>query len=171
MLQNPSDLRFLTKIILFAISLFYFQLVNALPEDSQQPLHIVADSSQFNYKTGESLYEGNVKVDQGTTHLAAERLTTHNNNQHKIEEAIAYGFKQPAIYTTTPKMGDPVLQAKATTIKFYPLKSTVILEGNVTVAQGENSFNGPIIIYNIKDQFVTAPASLGGRATIMIKPT
>lgn len=142
----------------------------ALSADSVQALHITADSSSFNYKLGNSSYEGNVKVDQGTTHLNSDKLTTHNNAQHKIEEAIAYGITHLAEYITIPKDGDEQLHAKAKTIKFYPAKSLVILEGNVIVTQGKNSFNGPIIYYNTKDQTIDAPASKSGRATIVIEP-
>jgi lipopolysaccharide export system protein LptA len=145
-------------------------LAIALPDDIKEMMHINAAASQFNYKTGESIYEGNVKIDQGTTHITADRVITHNNKQHKIEEAIAYGLTQPAVYITIPKMNDELLKATADIIKFYPAQSKVIFENNVIVHQGENSFNGPVIIYNINDQLVSAPPSIGGRATIMIKP-
>ena len=145
-------------------------LSQALPTDTQQTIHIVADSSLFDYKTGVNTYEGNVKVDQGSTHLLADRVTTKNDANHKVEEAVAYGNKKNAEYSTIPKEGDLVFKARSKVIKFYPQKSKVILEGNVVVTQGENSFNGPIIIYNMKDQTVDAPASKSGRSTIVIEP-
>lgn len=149
---------------------FCTQTAMALEEDSQKPIYIMANGSQFNYKTGVNSYEGDVKIDQGTQHVSADRVVTTNNEKHKIETAIAYGLKQPAVYSTIPKIGDPVFEAKADIIKFYPTKSIIILEGSVIVTQGENSFHGPVIIYNTKDQIVTAPASNNGRATIVIKP-
>ncbi len=142
----------------------------SLQEDQEKPFNIVADSSTFNYKTGIDIYEGNVKVDQGTSHLIADRLVTQKNKQHKMIEAIATGVKKLAEYSTVPKIGDPMLNAKAKIIKFYPPTAIVILEQNVVVTQKENSFHGPRIIYNIKDQVVTAPASKEGRATIIIEP-
>jgi lipopolysaccharide export system protein LptA len=144
----------------------------ALPDDNMQTMHIISDSSTFNYKTGANIYEGNVKIDQGSTHLTADRVTTANDDKHKMKEAIAYGLNNKlAEYTTLPKPGDPLLHAKAKTIKFYPPTSLVVLEGNVIVTQGKNSFEGPIIIYNMKDQVVTAPASKTGRATVVIEPS
>ncbi len=156
---------------LIAIILLLFPSLGfALVGDDHQTIHIVADSSTFNYKTGNNLYEGNVKVDQGTTHLTADRLTTSNNDKHKIQEAIAYGIHQLADYSTTPKQGDKPVHAKAKVIRFFPIKSLVQLEGDVIVTQGDNSFHGPFIIYNMKDQIVTAPASETGRTTIVIEP-
>jgi lipopolysaccharide export system protein LptA len=141
----------------------------ALPEDSKQPMNIVSDSTLFNYKTGQDIYEGNVKVDQGTSHLTADRLITQKNNQHKIISAIAYGIKTVAIYTTIPKQGDLVMHAEAKKISFYPPTSTVVFENDVTVTQGENNFHGQHIIYNMQDQIVAAPASKNGRSTIVIE--
>jgi len=142
----------------------------ALPEDSEKTIHIVADASEFNYKTGVDTYEGNVRIDQGTTHLRADRLVTQKNEHHKIVSAIAYGVQRRAKYSTIPKEGDLVLNAEAKVIKYFPVTATIILEDDVRVTQGENSFNGPHIIYNMKDQTVSAPASKNGRATIIIEP-
>lgn len=158
------------RALLNIIFLFISTLTFALSEDRERPFHIVADSSIFNYKTGIDTYEGNVKVDQGTSHLTADHLVTQKNKQHKMTSAIATGIKKLAEYTTVPKAGDPTLNAKARVIKFYPPASIVILEQDVVITQKENSFHGPLIIYNMKDQVVTAPASQHGRATIVIGP-
>ena len=151
--------------------LFFCVPAFALPADSEKTMSIVALSSLFNYKTGTNTYEGDVKIDQGSTHLTADRVVTQNNDHHKIDTATAYGIQKLAEYITLPKDGDLPFHAKAKVIKFFPATSIVILEGDVVVTQGENSFQGPLIIYNMKDQVVTAPASKLGRATIVIEPT
>lgn len=157
-------------LILALITLLFSRVIFALPNDNELPMYIVSDSSLFNYKTGVDTYEGNVKVDQGTTHLIADRLVTEKNEHHKIVSAIAYGIQNIAEFITLPTKGDKLLNAKAKVIKFYPSTSIVVLEDNVIVTQGENSFHGPVIIYNMKDQIVAAPASKSGRATIVIEP-
>lgn len=156
----------------FLIALFLAigsSLAIALATDTEQSLHIVADTYLFDYKTGIHTYEGNVKVDQGSSHLTADRAVTKSNSQNKMEEAIAYGVKHLAEYSTIPKEGDQLFRAKAKVIKYYPSKAEIVLEGDVIVTQGKNSFNGPVIIYNIKDQTVAAPASKSGRGTIVIE--
>lgn len=160
----------LKPILLIILFLLAPTFAFALQDDQDKPFNIIADSSIFNYKTGVDTYEGNVKVDQGTSHLTADRLVTQKNKQHKMISAIATGIHKLAEYSTVPKLGDPILVAKARTIKFYPPTATVVLEQDVLVTQKENSFHGPLIIYNIKDQVVTAPASKEGRATITIEP-
>jgi lipopolysaccharide transport protein LptA len=159
----------ISQVIVIALALSG-TVSHALPTDETQKMNIIANSSLLNYKNGANVYEGDVKIDQGATHLTADRVTTQNNDKHKMEEAIAFGTKKLARYWTIPKDGDLEFNAFAKVIKFYPIKSTVILEGDVVVTQGNNSFHGPLIIYNIKDQTVSAPASNKGRATIIIEP-
>lgn len=163
-------LRALNKPLFFLVGILLLANVSfALPADSLKKINITAASSIFNYKIGTNTYEGDVKIDQGSTHLTADRVVTQNNERHKIVKAIAYGIKRPAEYTTLPKDGDALLHAKAKVIQFFPLTSTVVLEGDVVVTQAENSFQGPLIIYNMKDQVITAPASKLGRATLVIE--
>lgn len=155
-----------------AFYIFTFTCLNtyALPTDKQQKVHIVADSTNYNYKTGVNVFEGHVKVDQGTTHITAQKLVTKNNSQHKIQEAIAYGLDGLAHYWTLAKIGEPNIHAKAKIIKFYPQQSNVTLERNVIVTQGENHFHGEIILYNREDQTITVPASPSGRAVLVYNP-
>lgn len=150
--------------LLFALPAF------ALQEDSNKKIYIVADSTNYNYKTGDTVYEGHVKVDQGTTHITSDRLTTKLNPQHKIKEAIAYGQQNLAHYWTLPKIGEPEMHANAKIIKFYPNESNITLEQEVVVTQGENSFQGQLILYNRNDQTVLVPASNNGRAIMVYNP-
>jgi lipopolysaccharide export system protein LptA len=161
----------MSRIILSILLLCASFAAIAMPEDNSKSMHIRADSTLLNYKSGFNSYEGNVKVTQGETHLDADRVTTQNNDRHKIAEAIAYGTKNLAHYWTVPRKGDPEFHAEARVIKFYPIKSTVVLEGDVAVHQGENSFHGPIIVYNMKDETIQVPPSDKGPATIVIQPT
>lgn len=151
-------------LLVYLISSYTYALAN----DSEQPMKIVADATLFNYKSGIDTYEGNVKVDQGTTHLTADKLITERNDHHKIVSVVAYGKQRLAELTTLPSIGAELLHAKARIIKFYPSTSMLILENNVAVIQGENNFYGSMIVYNMKDQMVAAPASKNGRATIII---
>lgn len=155
-----------TGLIILLISTPLF----ALDSDRTARLNIVADSGTYNFKTGIDIYEGHVKVDQGSTHITAEKLITKKNSQHKIREATAYGVKELAHFWTRPKLDDPEMHAHATTIKFYPLEMNVSLEHDVHVRQGENSFQGELIHYNSKDQIITLPASANGHAELIYNP-
>jgi lipopolysaccharide export system protein LptA len=164
-------MRQLPDVILFLVVCLVPLAAFALPDDTQKSMHIIANSTLINYKSGFNTYEGDVKVNQGETHLTAERVTTQSNSHHKMEETIAYGTQPLAHYWTLPQKGDKLFHARAKIIKYYPMKSTIILQGDVVVTQGDNSFHGPEIIYNIKDQTVLSPATQKGRSTIIIEPT
>lgn len=142
----------------------------ALPEDIKEKVFIKSDTWTYNYKTGTSQFDGNVKVDQGTTHVTADRLITNNNDKHQIREAIAYGLVDLAHYWTLPKIGDIEIHAKAKIIKFYPTTANVTLQDDVIVTQGQNSFQGQLIHYNMNDQTIAVPASKNGRAVLVYNP-
>jgi len=142
----------------------------ALPSDSTEMVHIASDSAIYNYKTGVDQYEGHVKVDQGTTHIRADRLVTKKNNEHKIAEAIAYGKQKPAHFWTLPKENEPQIHARAKQIKFYPITSNAVLEYQVNVLQGLNSFTGEKVLYNNAEQTITIPHATNGRADIVYNP-
>lgn len=142
----------------------------ALPEDRRAKLHITADTSIYNYKSGENYFEGHVMVDQGTTHVTADRLTTKSDTGHRIQEAVAYGVGDLAHFWTTPKNGEAVINAKAKVIKFYPLTSNTTLQGDVEVMQGQNNFHGQLIHYNMNDQTIIVPETKSGRAVLVYNP-
>lgn len=169
----PMSSLFSLRILANILCLLVFTLagkIYALPTDKMEKVYIVADSGVYNYKTGVNVFEGHVKVDQGSTHITADRLVTKSNKNHQIEEAIAYGILEPAHYWTLPKADDPEIHANAALIKFYPIVSNVTLEENVVITQGENSFQGQLIHYNMNEQTITVPASKNGRAVLVYNP-
>ena len=156
--------------ILSALLLAMTTACFALPNDNKEMLHIISDTSNYNYKTSTNEFTGHVVIDQGTTHVTADRVITKSDAQHKIKEAIAYGIHQPAHYWTLPKPGDPEMHAYATVIKFYPIESNVALEQNVTLKQGENSFQGQLIHYNSYDQTIIVPHLKKSQAVLVYNP-
>ncbi len=169
MFQVPNYKEILL-ILISTIIIMCLKPVFALDTDSKEKVNIVADSVIYNYKSGIDVYEGHIRVDQGTTHITADRLVTKKNDRHIIQEATAYGLLNLAQYWTVPKLGEPELHARAKIIKFYPVESNISLEQNAHVVQGENSFQGEFIHYNSKDQTITVPASKNGRAVIVYNP-
>ena len=151
-------------------TLMYAACSFALDTDSKEKLHIIADSGTYNFKTGIDVYEGHVQVNQGTTHIIADKLITKKNKQHKIQEATAYGEQTLAHYWTLPKLGEPEMHAHAKIIKFYPLESNATLEHDVHIEQGENKFQGELIHYNNNEQTITVPPTANGRAVLVYNP-
>lgn len=145
-------------------------LATGLPADRKQKVYIVSDSCVYNYKSGTSIFNGNVQVDQGSTHLTSDKLITKSNDKNKIQEAIAYGIDKVAHYRTLPKLEDNEIHALARVIKYYPLTANISLQQDVKVTQGNDSFQGEIIHYNMNDETITVPASKNGRAVLIYDP-
>lgn len=161
---------FFSKFICILLTLTFSSVVFCLPQDKKEVLHIVADSTIYNYKTGINIFEGHVKVDQGTTHITADKLTTKSNLRHDIQEIIAIGIQNQAHYWTTYHAGEADIHAQANTIKFYPIDSNIVLEQNVIMTQAANSFKGQMILYNLTTQTITVPAAAKGRAVLVYYP-
>ncbi|HLB42999.1 MAG TPA: lipopolysaccharide transport periplasmic protein LptA [Gammaproteobacteria bacterium] len=170
-LPARTALMFLYAIKIHLLLFIFSHHAFALQIDHPSVVHIIADSSIYNYKSGVNLFEGNVKIDQGTTHIRADKVVTKNNQQHKMQEAIAYGIKQLAHYWTLPKPNELEIHAKAKIIKFYPIESNVVLEKNVILTQGENSFHGELILYNKNDQTIIVPAANNSQAILVYNPS
>lgn len=160
-------LALLVAIIVTGMSI---RVALSLGSDSKQVMHIEADSSTFDYKTGLNIFEGNVKVTQGSTHLAADKLTTKRDKRHQITEAIAYGIKHRAKYWTQLQTGKKPIVAEANVMRYYPQKGKMTLQQDVDVIQGKNSFQGELVIYNVNNQTVHVPASNNARSVLVYHP-
>jgi lipopolysaccharide export system protein LptA len=158
--------KLILSIFVAAVSLNVY----SLPQDMKEKLRINADSTIYNYKNGVNFFEGHVQIDQGTTHVTADKLTTKLDNKHHIQEAVAYGVQELAHFWTVPKLGDPAINAHAKVIKFYPQTANATLLGDVVVTQGGNNFHGQLIHYNMNDQTIIVPATKNGRAVLVYNP-
>ena len=121
----------------------------ALQNDVHEKLHIHADTSFIDLKTGIYTYQGNVVSTQGSTVLTGDRITTKTDNQKRLLEIIA--TQKPgtlAHYHTIPNPLDADLDAKAERIYYYPQEHQVILMGQAMVTQGANVYTGPLLRYN-----------------------
>lgn len=143
----------------------------ALSSDREQLLKVSADSADLNQSTHQGVYEGHVEIDQGTTHLRAEKAITEANEKNKLIKAIALGNdkKQAHIWTLMEK-NKPLLHAYADKIYYYPERNIVELIGSARIIQGENTFSAPKITYNTLEQHVVTEKKGHTRTTIIIHP-
>ncbi len=144
-----------------------------LPSDNEKPMQIAADSAEMNRETGAAAYQNNVEIDQGTTHIRGDKLTTHNNSHNKLEKAVVEGSaKELAHYRTLTELNKPELKADAMKITFYTIKRYVILEGQAQITQGKDLIQGERLEYDLTKRQLKAPEQpkSHGRTTIIIEP-
>lgn len=151
----------LTKQVIINLSVavaasLLWQGLWALPSDAQAKMYISAQTAQVDKLTGNSVYLTDVKIDRGTTHVTADKLTVQSVNG-KAVLLTAYGNpKQLAHYQTQTDINKPVLDAYALVIKYYPPQHVVELIGNAHVTQGHNQIDGPHLQYDLIKKILVA---------------
>jgi lipopolysaccharide export system protein LptA len=142
----------------------------ALSTDRDQPAHFTADKFQTNQKTGITIFTGHVQMDQGSTHLNADKVTVYNGEHGRINKAVAIGL--PAHYTTMPddeKKNRP-MNAFGKTIEYYPQERKAVILGDGLVIQGPNRLNGEHIIYEMEKQLVTSLPTGPIQSVLVLQP-
>lgn len=153
---------------------FFTTSIDALPEDSLAKLYITAQSANINRQTGIGVYEGDVSVTRGSTHLTAAKLTTYTDKQDKMIKAVAEGTAENrAIYTTLLQTDKPILIAKAEVITYLPPTHYIIMDGNAEVSQGKDFIQSPHLEYDLIKQILLTKNDTNmkkNRTTIVIQP-
>lgn len=143
-------------------------LAFALPEDRNQPIQLEASRGQIDQKTGVSVYEGNVVITQGSMRLTADTVTIYvkDNNFQKME---ATG--NPTHLNYKPTADKPELQGASKRVEYDVVGAKVIMSGGARLTQGQDSFIGDRVEYDLKDDVVRARgAGDNGRIQFTIQP-
>lgn len=170
-LQNNSTKRLKLILSLVTALICVANTAQAMPEDRDKQLELSADTADLNQQTHRGEFLGNVQLDQGTTHLTANKAITEGSAQNKLVAAVAIGDAQSqAHYWTQTAVDKPLLHAYADTIRYYPDKHLIELVGNARVEQGKNSFIAPKITYDTLKQHVLSSNDGNTRTTIILHP-
>ncbi len=145
----------------------------ALDSDQQQQLLISSDTADLNSQTGIGIYTGNVTIDQGTTHVRGDKVTSYSENNKISQVVVEGGKKQQARYESTIDPNKPPLIATADIIKYFPDKNYAILLGHAYVQQGTNSIAGEHLEYDVTNKIlksIATPSDKALRTRIVIDP-
>jgi lipopolysaccharide export system protein LptA len=143
----------------------------ALPEDRMKIVHVQANTADINQQTHEGIYDGDVALDQGSTHVRAAHARTVGNDKNKLILAVITGNKTAQAHCWTQIQSDkPPLHAFADTIKYYPERHLIELIGHARVEQGRHSFSAPFIRYDTLAQHVISKPHGSERTTILFYP-
>lgn len=86
-----------------------------LPTDSQQELNLSSESADFDLKKGVAIYQGNVKLTQGSLRIESDELVVHRNDE-AIERVIATG--SPAVFEQQPELDQAPVVAYGKRIEY-----------------------------------------------------
>lgn len=169
--MKPKIPLFFYALFCILATFFMTPTLQALPDDKNQPLHIIADKVTVNYAEGVTHLEGNVKITQGSTLLMGNEVTIYTNKSQQLIKLIAYGnAQQPASYKTLPLLKDTSFQATANTITYMSDEKLAIFSGDAHASDGTNQFAGPEFKYWTEKQEVMTEKIANQHSSIIIYP-
>lgn len=143
---------------------------HALEDDRNQPIRISADSATRDERTGETRYEGNVMLSQGSLQISADQVTV----QHTTEEASAIvATGNPATLTQIPAPEQAPVNAEAGRIEYWRDQDKITLTENARIEQNGATVTGVRIDYLVTEQQVQASGEEGEgqRVEVVIPPS
>ena len=120
--------------------------VSALSTDKDEPAVISADDVEFDFSTGVRIYRGNVKLDQGTMKLRADKLVVEYKDD-VLQKATAYG--EPAVFQQRPDDKPNDVIGKGKKLELDEINNMVILIDNASINDGEKNASGAMITYDM----------------------
>jgi lipopolysaccharide export system protein LptA len=140
-----------------------------MTSDSSQPVNIEADRATLNEKTGHSVYEGNVYLQQGSLVLQGSKMTVQLND-NSIDTLVLTG--DPATYRQRPDGKESDQHAEAGRIEYYANEDRIILLENARVWQpGDKELRSDRIVFDLKSDTVNAGSNKAGdRVHITLPP-
>jgi lipopolysaccharide export system protein LptA len=157
----------LVVLVVVALLVSLSSNVNALPEDSEQPIHIRSDSAQLDEEQNMVVYHGSVRMDQGTIQVTADTMTVELKDQ-LVVRITAKGDR--AHYQQQIKPDESMVYADANTIVYFTQDERVNLTGNAHLTQDKNEFTGDLIKYDIGAGKVDAQATGEGKVQMILQP-
>lgn len=141
--------------------------VQARQSDSQQPIDIKADQSEFDERAGTQTLSGNVEITQGTMSIKASRISIalKNNTLSKIE-----GVGSPIRFEQENEAGE-LMQGEAQSIVYDAINGTLTLKGKATLSMPKQNLISEEITFDSRTQtFKAQGGGDTGRVSIQIQP-
>lgn len=139
---------------------------HALPNDADQPIHISSQEAVWE-KVGTATYNGNVKVNQGTLEISADKVTVEFEDERVIR-VTASG--EPARYKQTLEDDQQPVRADAQVIVYHTRDERIDLEGEAHLNQKGNEFRGEVIAYDVREGRVDASTRDDKRIRMVLQP-
>lgn len=140
---------------------------SALPEDASAPIHIQGDNAEFDQANGLLIYTGDVRIDQGSLRVTADRMVVEYRDD-QVVKITAKGA--PASYQQRLQRDNGLVNADAETIVYHTTSERVELIGDAFLTQEGNEFQGSVINYDISRGQVDAESKGDGPVRMILQP-
>jgi len=134
----------------------------ALPNDSQQPIHIQADDAQLDDKQGIATYTGSVIITQGSMKVTGNTVTLTRTPAGDIDVITSVG--NLAYFEQLQKVGDPTpVKGYGKTIQYHAQQNRIVLIDQARVINDGNTTDGEKIVYDTVKQIAQAGRATGSK--------
>jgi lipopolysaccharide transport protein LptA len=132
--------------------------------------HAEAEASGLNFKTGKWTFTGDVRVHVEKRGSLHSDLAVLDFKDSQIVRATITG--KPAQFEQQRSASDQMARGHAGQIIYQPGDGVVRLSDNAWLTDGRNEIQGPLLVYNIRQEHVEAVAQPGNddRVHITIVP-
>ena len=173
--SNMPDLphlkRSLLALLITMMGLPFSDGALALDSDRDQPIQIVADVAVRDELAGETRYEGNVVLTQGSLVITADTLSI-SHNVDEADKIVATG--RPATLVQQPTPNQAPVDASALRIEYVRSQDLVRFLKNARIAQDGSTLSGSQIDYLVSQRSVRAAGTPGAegasRVEVVIPP-
>ena len=167
----PQLKRSLLSLLITLTGLPFSHGALALDSDRDQPIQIVADVAVRDEVAGETRYEGNVVLTQGSLVITADTLSI-SHNADEADKIVATG--RPATLVQQPTPNQAPVDASALRIEYVRSQDLVRFLKNARIAQDGSTLSGSQIDYLVSQRSVRAAGTPGAkgdsRVEVVIPP-
>jgi lipopolysaccharide export system protein LptA len=128
--------------------------VLASNDDTQQPIHIEADSAKIDEQMGVMTYSGHVLLQQGGIEVRAETVVVYSKDG-ELQRITAQG--DPVRYQQQ-RLNEEAVKGVSQRMEYDAASKQVLLLGKAEFWQGGNRFSGNRIQYDPETESVVANA-------------
>jgi lipopolysaccharide export system protein LptA len=137
----------------------------ALESDREQPMQVGADSAKGSVDSGKTVLTGNVRIDQGTLSIRADRGEVEQGDED-IQRVILDGAP---VHLEQDIDGQGRLKADANRIEYLLSDQRVIMTGAVRIERPRGLMTGERVVYHLDTGEMEA-GEPGGRVNMTIAP-
>ena len=135
--------------VLSIVLLLHLPTALGLDSDRDQPATVEADEVEYDFRTGERTYKGNVIVEQGSMRITGDKLIVIYKND-QLQSATATG--SPASFKQRPEGKSQDVVGKAKKIHLDQVKNILTLVDSASLQQGPDQAKGETIVYDINNE-------------------
>lgn len=138
---------------------------DAAKADREQPMQIGANQSQTSEKSGVTVLNGDVRIDQGSLMIRSERAEIEQK-EGEVNRVVLDGTP---VHLEQDIDGQGRLKADAKRIEYLLSAQTVVLTGSVRIERPRGVLTGERVVYHLESGEMEA-GEPGGRVNMTIAP-